>query len=351
MVDERFKEYYAFLSGEHETIPIGELKAILEAEDVEYVISKVYDQVVTFKARNLNPKVITFRGGMVKEVGLLISICENPLSEDEVLHILKDVSWEHLIKPYDTFLVRCKRIKRYLEHLNTTSIERLLGALIAGKTRSKVNVHSPNKMVKAFLTSNVLITGLLLSRVNTKEFLSRKPSTRPFFHPSALDPKLSRVFVNLSRVKREQLFLDPFCGTGGFLIEAALIGAYIIGSDIRRDMVEGTMKNLRSMGIEPLGIVRADATTPPWHRVDAIATDPPYGRSSTTLGRSVDRIVYDFLNSHADRLKRGGYVCYALPHDVEVQATIPKKLYDIVEVHSMRVHKSLTRMIIIVKRR
>ena len=70
-------------------------------------------------------------------------------------------------------------------------------------------------------------------------FEERKVQHRPFFSPISLHPKLARVLVNISAIKRDETLLDPFCGTGGILIEAGLIGAKVIGSDIEEKMIEG----------------------------------------------------------------------------------------------------------------
>ena len=53
-----------------------------------------------------------------------------------------------------------------------------------------------------------------------QDWVIRRPRARPFFHPAAIFPKLSRALVNLSRVGAGEVFLDPFCGTGSLLLEA-----------------------------------------------------------------------------------------------------------------------------------
>jgi len=51
--------------------------------------------------------------------------------------------------------------------------------------------------------------------------------------------------VNLSGARRE--VLDPFCGTGGVLIEAGLIGLEVYGFDIQQSMVEGCKEILSTL--------------------------------------------------------------------------------------------------------
>lgn len=61
-----------------------------------------------------------------------------------------------------------------------------------------------------------------------------------------LPPKLARMMINLSGKNPEKsILLDPFCGSGTILMEAALLGCKkLIGSDISEKAIEDTRKNL-----------------------------------------------------------------------------------------------------------
>jgi len=58
-----------------------------------------------------------------------------------------------------------------------------------------------------------------------------------------LPPKLARMMVNLAPVKAGRI-LDPFCGTGVLLQEAALLGYDVYGTDLVPKMVQFTQANL-----------------------------------------------------------------------------------------------------------
>lgn len=60
-----------------------------------------------------------------------------------------------------------------------------------------------------------------------------------------LPPKLARMMVNLGRVEAGQTLLDPFCGSGTVLMEAALAtqAAKLIGSDLEDKQVADSLKN------------------------------------------------------------------------------------------------------------
>ncbi len=62
-----------------------------------------------------------------------------------------------------------------------------------------------------------------------------------------LPPKLARMMVNLAGVDiASSTVLDPFCGSGTILMEAALLDAHaLVGSDINPEAVADTEANLR----------------------------------------------------------------------------------------------------------
>ncbi len=74
-----------------------------------------------------------------------------------------------------------------------------------------------------------------------------------------MSPKLARCMVNLTGMIAGDIVLDPFCGTGGILIEAGVMGARVVGADIDERMVEGTIKNLEYCGVKEYEIFQGDA--------------------------------------------------------------------------------------------
>lgn len=59
-----------------------------------------------------------------------------------------------------------------------------------------------------------------------------------------LPPKLAQTMLNLAQVGPGDRTLDPFCGTGVVLQEAALMGASVYGTDISPRMVQFSEANL-----------------------------------------------------------------------------------------------------------
>jgi len=175
---------------------------------------------------------------------------------------------------------------------------------------------------------------------NGEDFEGRRAHLRPALHPSALHPKLARAMVNLSGAPS---ILDPFCGTGGILIEAGLMGIEARGSDLDVRQMERAKKNLRAFGLERISIALADALsviTP----AAAIVTDLPYGRNTSPPDLGA---LYASFFAHASTL--ADTLVIGLPR------TIPPPLegtpWQLVFEDEYYLHRSLRKTILIWKRK
>jgi len=57
-------------------------------------------------------------------------------------------------------------------------------------------------------------------------------------------PKLVKIMLNIAAFSFDSQLLDPFCGSGTFLCQAALMGyRHLIGSDLSPEAIEGAKKN------------------------------------------------------------------------------------------------------------
>ena len=151
--------------------------------------------------------------------------------------------------------------------------------------------------------------------------------------------------INLAHGKAEGLLLDPFCGTGTSLIEATYIGCRALGIDAQRRMILGCRKNLSHFSITAEGLVLADARWLPFFRVDCVVTDPPYGRSASTLKSTTKQLVQEVLAASHHLLAAGQRICIASPKTLNIKALGVSLGYKHVESHFAYVHRTLTREI------
>jgi tRNA (guanine10-N2)-dimethyltransferase len=151
--------------------------------------------------------------------------------------------------------------------------------------------------------------------------------------------------VNLAHGRTDKLVLDPFCGTGTSLIEATYIGCKALGLDAQKRMILGCRKNLAHFNISAEGLILADARQMPFTKVDCVVTDPPYGRSASTLRSTTKQLVKEVLASAYCLLRAGQRICIASPKTLDIRTAGLALGYRHVESHFAYVHRTLTREI------
>jgi len=340
---------FFLLSGEHPTLPFSELKAILETEGFRHKVTGELKQIMQVEADVESLKSIVHRAAMTRVCNIELSYC-NAVAE-EIFESVRSAPLEDFLKKGESFVVRVRRIAESVPQLIGEELERKLGAVVLHRVKGvKVRLVNPDKTFFGVLSDNKFIFGLKLAEIVPKPFMERRPRKRPFFHPSAMPSKLARCMVNLAQPKMGELVLDPFCGTASMLIEAGLIGCRVVGFDAQKRMVRGSLRNLAYYGVASNGLAVADAQHLPINKVDCIVTDPPYGRSSTTMGRETGQIVKDFLSRVNDHIQKGRRICIASPKSIHIGKMGRELGFKHLESHSVYVHRSLTREIAVLER-
>jgi tRNA (guanine10-N2)-dimethyltransferase len=191
-------------------------------------------------------------------------------------------------RPENSYAVRAKDLT---EMDRKEEVEEEIGGKISTKENS-VDLERPEEVIKAYIFEDELIIGRLIEDIDRGLFEKRKNQKRPFSSPVSLDPVLARVLVNLSEVSAGESVLDPFCGTGGILIEAGLCGCGVAGTDVKEEMVKGTRKNLEEYGIIAHDIRESEVSEAlEIFDTDVLITDLPYGKASKEEGSPVEDFV------------------------------------------------------------
>lgn len=325
-------------SGEHESLPAAEIIACLVAENAKFTVVEQGKGILIIKAKELNIEDMKERLALTHHINRHLISCE----VSKIFNL--DTNFEI---GYGSFAARAKRIQRSHMDINLKDVEKIVAKQVKGE--NKVDLTDPDIEMRVVISERCHI-GIKLADIDRNSFEKRKVQFRPYFSPVSLHPRLARALVNLSRVKRGQSLLDPFCGTGGILIESALIGAKTIGSDIDNRMVSGSRKNLNTFNIKEVTLFRADVSEVAGRieKVDAIATDPPYGRSATTNREEISSLYGRAFDSFSKILRDGGYVSIVLPDEESIK--IGENYMNLEESHTLRVHRSLTRNFCVFKK-
>ena len=160
-----------------------------------------------------------------------------------------------------------------------------------------------------------------------------RPKTDAFV--GMLPPKLARMMVNMSagtltqtHNKSTPIVLDPFCGTGVVLQEAAILGYNTYGTDLSDKMVDYTTANLTWLtglyaNITQPTVTTGDATTHTWQTpIHAVACEtylgqpfsaPPSPAKLQEVRGNCNHIISTFLTNISRQLQSGTPLCIAVP--------------------------------------
>lgn len=340
------------LSGTHPTLPVAELRASLEAEGYSYKIREKFGRVILLDVDPQGAVLATHRSGFVNFSIQLVFQCS--MTESTILQTVNSVDFHQWLKNDMCFGVKITRVQREHRELNIEELQRKIGSQIwhAMKGGVQVNLELPDVFFLGLITRKQFYFGVHLASRNSRAFSQRRSPRRPFFNPDTIHPKIARAMVNLSRSTTGGLFLDPFCGSGGILLEAASIGSIPIGVDSDYRTLSGCRRNLDHFDSSFWGVY-ADARALPLRSqsIDAIAMDPPYGRSSSTRKLNITTLLQASLKQIRDLINPGKHVCFAVPLEFFEESLIDSKDYAIIEEHSVYVHRSLTRHIVVLRRK
>ncbi len=300
----------AELWGENIQLALGELRGILEGEGINYKIEKLDYPVLIMEADSHSP---------LKRAGLLRRLSKHIYSGKE----LPELNLE--LKDYAI------RVRRKEKNNGPSNIERAIARGIKGR----VNLTNPKNVVRVYVGEDIHI-GIEIYDFSKNDYEARRAKNLPISYPITMHPRLSRAMINLARIPSNSRILDPFCGTGTILIEAALMGMSVYGSDIDERMIRATQVNLQKFNIQ--AVIEKKDVGEISGKYDAIITDPPYGRSSSTRGERIHKLYERAFKAFSEVSSK---VVIALPSEEAVE--IGKKYFHLEELYTLRVHKSLTR--------
>ncbi len=183
--------------------------------------------------------------------------------------------------------------------------------------------------------------------INEDKFIYRRPDRRPAFHPTSILPKLAKGMVNIGSAGKN-IVCDPFCGTGGILIEACLLGKKAVGFDIESFMCYRAITNLRHHKLKNYSVKKADATTLK-KRFPCFVCDPPYGKNTKNVDR--DQLYHDFLKNALKLTKK---MVIIFPSWSDYKKIIRKvayrgKQWKIKGCFEFYIHRNLSRMVTVLE--
>lgn len=265
---------YAFQLGKFKELSLAEIAAIYREKNIEEVID---DHAVVKTSHELTQKDLDRLGGTIKISQIHGKASKYELPEHIAELILKRCDIDTKITYAINIHPISGKVKKFLKS-TTQNTKKLLkkqnakcrfmnnitrdGALNIENIQSKKEILDKKNTIEINLlrqkdekgnaTDTYLISTLVASQ--DIESYSKRDYDRPHRDTmnGMLPPKLSQILINLSLSKTvekephpDTLIIDPFCGSGGLLLEALLMGYSVQGSDINPKMITQSKNNIK----------------------------------------------------------------------------------------------------------
>lgn len=219
------------------------LESILkrEIQDLGYEISQVEDGRVVF------------RGGMdvICRANVFLRTAERILLKagsfqavtfDELFERTKEIPWEDYIPEDGKFWVtKAASVKSRL--FSPSDIQSIMKKAMVERLKEKYHTQwfqetGASYPVRVFLMKDVVTVG-----IDTTGVSLHKRGYRPAAGKAPIAENLAAALIMLTPWKRDRILVDPFCGSGTFPIEAAMMAANI-APGMNRSFTAETWTNL-----------------------------------------------------------------------------------------------------------
>lgn len=320
---------YLFFLGHQPHISTAEIEAVLCAANLNYQLEFKEKNILKLSTKKkINPSTLIQQlGGTIKIAeqiesteyasDAIINFIEMTQPEGKIQFALNGKDSRFLSLEIKKKLKKSGRSVRYIEIKNTASI-----------------LH--NNLIEkqgdfTLLGEDVYVTRAIQPIEDFAERDFGRPGTDS--RSGMLPPKLAKIMVNLAKSNKKTILLDPFCGSGTVLVEAAVLGINTMyGSDISKKAITDTEKNLQWIkGSKEIFNLKyqlyvADAAKIDAHleknSIDAIVAEPYMGKplhgnedekTLRTQANELGKLYISAFQAFHKILKKDGTIIFIIP--------------------------------------
>ncbi len=340
-------------SNEYGNINGKEIKLALDDKEIEFYNERILK--VNMSESDINKLKSIYS---IREYGKLIKVINN----ENFLEEFKKIKWEnHIENPYYIEKIpaipkiKYNRIKKDINILKTKDIcDKIWFYLKDINFNPKVDLDNFKTKISFFVTKDY--TAIIKNvKKGNQSFESRSNNNRPFRHPTTLKPKLARIVINyLSIFNEDEIsIIDPFCGTGGFLLELCSLKKElnkkwnIYGNDIKEDMIDGSKKNLKHYGFSSK-LFNQDTFNLDI-KVDYLVSDIPYGKHSFTSDKMTE-MIKRFIKWIRFHIEKKSCIVFPKKYQEEFEKECNHFDMKIEELDEIYVHGTLSRKIALISK-
>jgi len=319
-------DYVFLLSGENIRLAKAEALAFVKPYKVE-------DRILILESKE-NIQNLIKRLAYTRKIFKLLFSC----SKKELIKKFENYDWNTIYKK--DFSIRIINLTN-----QKVESEKFFAKYVWNSVKKpKVNLENPKTPITIILTRNNAYVCLFLQE-NKENFDKRKAHLRPGLLPISMHPRLARAVVNLTGIKKGKILYDAFCGTGGIMIEAGLMGMKTVGYDIYDKALKCAKENLDYCKIKNYKLLKKDALTIK-NKINYLATDLPYGRG-TIAEKNLENFYLKFLKNFKKILRKRAVIIF--PDNVNYKKLIKKAKLKIIGEFDYYIHKSMTKKIVILE--
>ncbi|XP_036608214.1 THUMP domain-containing protein 2 isoform X2 [Trichosurus vulpecula] len=192
-----------------------------------------------------------------------------------------------------TFRVSCRCSGTIAKAFTTEEVGRIIGIALIKQLGWKADLRNPSIEIFIHLNDVYSVVGIPVFRLPL--------ASRAYIKVAGLRSTIAWTMASLAEISVRKnvgaVVLDPMCGLGTILLEAAKEwpNAYYLGADVSDSQLLGAYDNLKSAGlVDRIELLKFSVTELPLlsESVDVIISDVPFGKKFK-LGKDIKSILHE----------------------------------------------------------
>ncbi|KAL9868240.1 U6 snRNA (guanine-N(2))-methyltransferase THUMPD2 isoform 2-T2 [Geothlypis trichas] len=210
-----------------------------------------------------------------------------------------------------SFRVSCRCSGAIARILTSQEVGRALGTALVRQCGWRADLRDPDLEIFVHLNDIHSVVGIPLFRLPL--------ANREYIRTAGLRSTVAWAMASLAEIRAGALVLDPMCGLGTILLEAAKEWpeAWYWGADVSDSQLEGADGNIRTAGlVDKIELLKASVTALPLpsESFDSVISDIPFGKKFKTTSDA--QLLPDLLQEMERVLRVGGTLVLLLSQEL-----------------------------------
>uniref|UniRef100_A0A8C8SKR8 U6 snRNA (guanine-N(2))-methyltransferase THUMPD2 n=1 Tax=Pelusios castaneus TaxID=367368 RepID=A0A8C8SKR8_9SAUR len=210
-----------------------------------------------------------------------------------------------------SFRVSCRCSGAIAKVLTSQEVGRVLGIALIKQFGWTANLRNPDLELFVHLSDIYSVVGIPVFRLPL--------ANREYIQTAGLRSTIAWAMASLAEISAGSFVLDPMCGLGTILLEAAKewLNVHYLGADISESQLRGARENIQVAGLtDKIGLLKASviALPLPSESIDVVISDVPFGKKFK-ITKDIKHLP-DILREIERVLRVGGTVVLLMSQDL-----------------------------------